>query len=242
MSTTTYLVLDIETVPDPQLFSPPDPAAASERPERAFPPLFACQVVVIGGLWLGEDLSAKRLGVLGEDADESVMLAEFAGFMDTNRPHLVTWNGRGFDLPVLALRSLRQGLSWPWYYRERDYRYRYSDEGHLDLGDFLADHGAGRMTSLDGAARLIGLPGKDGIDGSQVEGLWSSGQRETVRSYCLTDVLQTAFVFLRARLLAGRLDRAAYRRAAEALLAAVASDPRVARLAERVDRARLLLL
>ena len=49
---------------------------------------------------------------------------------------------------MLALRSMRHGLSWPWYYRDRDYRYRYSEEGHLDLCDFLSDHGAARMTSL----------------------------------------------------------------------------------------------
>jgi predicted PolB exonuclease-like 3'-5' exonuclease len=239
-ATATYLVLDIETVPDPELFTPPEPTA-TERPERVFPPLFACQPVVIGALWLDQELQPRQLAVLGQGQDEAAMLAEFAGFMTGHRPHLVTWNGRGFDLPVLTLRSLRHGLSWPWYYRERDYRYRYSDEGHLDLGDFLSDHGAGRMTSLDGAARLIGLPGKDGIDGSQVEGLWSSGQVDSVRNYCLTDVVQTAFLFLRSRLLVGQLDRAAYRRVAEALLFMTIADPRVARLAERADRARLLL-
>ena len=136
------------------------------------------------------------------------MLGDFAEFMASRQPHLVTWNGRGFDLPVLTLRSLRHGLSWPWYYQERDYRYRYSEQGHLDLCDFLSDHGAARMTSLDGAARLIGLPGKDGVDGSQVEGLFHAGQIEALRRYCLHDVTQTAFLFLRYRLLVGQLDRA----------------------------------
>ncbi len=239
MSTTTYLVLDIETVPDRQLYTPPDPPPEGDR---FFPPLYACQPVVIGAMWLGADLTVTRLQTLGQGSDEVSMLDEFSAFMDTHRPHLVTWNGRGFDLPVLALRSLRHGLAWPWYYRERDYRYRYSGEGHLDLGDFLADHGAARMTSLDGAARLIGLPGKDGMDGSQVEGLWTAGQIDPVQRYCLTDVSQTAFLFLRARLLMGQLDRASYRHAAEAMLTAVEADPRVSDLAAKADRARLLLL
>jgi 3'-5' exonuclease len=234
---TTYLVLDIETIPDRDLFAPPEPAPGADRP---FPPLYACRPVVIGVLWLDSDLALKRLGTFGENKDEAGMLHDFAEFMASRRPHLVTWNGRSFDLPVLALRSLRHGLSWPWYYRDRDYRYRYSEEGHLDLCDFLSDHGAARMTSLDGAARLIGLPGKDTVDGSQVEGLYHAGQLEALRRYCLEDVAQTAFLFLRYRLLVGQLDRAGYRRAAEGLLAGVAANARVARLADTVDRARLL--
>ena len=135
------------------------------------------------------------------------------------------------------------GLTWPWYYRERDYRYRYSEDGHLDLCDFLSDHGAARMTSLDGAARLIGLPGKgkDGIDGSQVEGLFQAGQLEALRRYCLSDVTQTAFLFLRSRLLVGQLGRAEYQQAAGGLLSAISANPRVADLVAGVDRDRLLL-
>jgi predicted PolB exonuclease-like 3'-5' exonuclease len=232
------------------LWTPPPAAPGqTERPERAaFPPLYACQPVVIGVMWLEEDLSLRRLGTIGEGKDEAGMLSDFADFMDRQRPQLVTWNGRGFDLPVLLLRTLALGLTWPWYYRDRDYRYRYSESGHLDLCDFLSDHGAGRMTSLDGAARLIGLPGKGhgqggqgGIDGSQVEALFQAGEFETLRRYCLSDVTQTAFLFLRSRLLVGQINRAEYRKAAEALLTAVAADPRVQSLAGDADRQRLVL-
>jgi predicted PolB exonuclease-like 3'-5' exonuclease len=234
----TYLVLDIETVPDEDVYTPPEPLPGSERP---FPPLYACKPVVIGVMWLDETLACKRMGTIGEGKDEAGMLADFAEFMTKWKPHIVTWNGRGFDLPVLLLRALRHGVAFPWYYRERDYRYRYSEEGHLDLGDFLSDHGAARMTSLHGAARLCGLPGKDGLDGSQVEGLYNAGQIEALRQYCLSDVAQTAFVFLRYRLLVGTLDLESYRKAAAALLAAIETDGRLVRLATNVDRARLLL-
>ena len=238
MATPSTLVLDIETIPDRTLFAPPEPAPGGERP---FPPLYACRPVVIGVMWLDEGLALRRLGTFGEGKDEAGMLKDFADFMDSRRPQLVTWNGRGFDLPVLLLRSLALGLTWPWYYRERDYRYRYSEGGHLDLCDFLSDHGAARMTSLDGAARLIGMPGKDGIDGSQVEGLFHAGQLEALRHYCLSDVTQTAFLFLRSRLLVGQLGRAEYQKVASALLDAVGADPRVQRVAADVDRDRLLL-
>jgi predicted PolB exonuclease-like 3'-5' exonuclease len=238
MGTTTYLVLDIETIPDVELHTPPEPPPGQEK---AFPPLFACKPIVIGVLWLDENLVCKRMGTFGEGKDEAGMLADFADFMTKRKPHLVTWNGRSFDLPVLLLRALRHGVSFPWYYQERDYRYRYSQDGHLDLCDFLADHGAARMTSLSGAARLVGLPGKDGVDGSQVEGLYHAGQLEALRQYCLSDVVQTAFVFLRYRMLVGQLDRDGYRKAAGDLLAVVEADGRFARLTAGLDRDRLLL-
>jgi len=233
----THLVLDIETVPDGDLFSAPEPAPGAEK---AFPPLFACKPVVIGLLWLDQDFACKRIGTVGDGKDEAGMIADFAEFMISRRPHVVTWNGRSFDLPVLALRALRHGISLPWYYH-RDFQYRYTEEGHLDLCDALSSHGAARLTSLGAAARLIGLPGKDGLDGSQVEGLYQAGRIEVLRQYCLSDVAQTAFLFLRYRLLAGQLLLPDYRRAAAALLTALEQDQRLRRLVERLDRPRLLL-
>ncbi len=238
MTALTYLVLDIETIPDADLYSPAQPSPGTER---SFPPIFACKPVVIGVMWLDENLACKKIGTIGEGKDEGPMLADFAEFMARWEPTLVTWNGRGFDLPVLMLRSLRYGVSAPWYYRKSGYRYRYSTERHVDLCDVLADHGATRMTSLHGAARLIGLPGKEGVDGSQVEALYRTGQIEALRGYCLSDVAQTAFLFLRFRLLAGLLDRPAYTQAASALLDIIAADPRLGVLAGHVDRPRLLL-
>jgi len=237
-SGTTYLILDIETIPDRELFTPPEPAAGVER---AFPPLYACRPIVLGVMWLDENMACKRIGTFGEAKDEAGMMSDFADFMGKWKPNLVTWNGRGFDLPVLALRALRHGLAFGWYYRGAGYSYRYSEEGHLDLCDVLSDHGAARMTSLDGAARVIGLPGKDGVDGSQVEGLFLAGQIESLRHYCLSDVAQTAFLFLRYRLVAGDIDRDHYRRAATGLLETLQTDGRFGRLIEGVDRRRLLL-
>jgi 3'-5' exonuclease len=238
MTATTHLVLDIETIPDAELYTPAQPSPGTER---TFPPIFACKPVVIGVMWLDENLVCKKTGTIGEGKDEGGMLADFAEFMAKWKPTIVTWNGRGFDLPVLMLRSLRYGVSAPWYYQNRDYRYRYSNEGHLDLCDVLADHGATRMTSLHGAARLIGLPGKDGVDGSQVEAMYRTGQIDALRGYCLSDVAQTAFLFLRYRLLSGLLDRTSYTAAATHLLSAVSADQRLASLVARIERARLLL-
>ena len=233
-----YLVLDLETVPDLARWNRPETPHGVEAP---FPPTWAHRIIVVGCLWLGDDYRLRRMGVVGElEDDERHVLSELSRFVGRAKPVLVTYNGRSFDLPVIALRSLCHGVPMGWYYRDRGVRYRYSEEGHLDLCDWLADHGATRAGSLDAVARLIGLPGKIGVDGSQVEGLYRAGHLDRVRSYCLADVVQTTFVFLRFRLLQGNLEPSAYRAAAEALLAALAAEPRVKDVIAAIDRVQLL--
>jgi 3'-5' exonuclease len=178
---------------------------------------------------------------VGDAEDEGEMLRSFSEFVGKHKPHLVTWNGRGFDLPVIALRALHHGVQLPWYYRDKDFRYRFSESGHFDLCDSLSDYGAASKTSLAGAAKLIGLPGKDGVDGSQVEGMYQAGQIEEIKAYCLSDVVQTAFVFLRYKLLVGAIDKATYRNAARGLWETLATDARFSKLVENTDLARLML-
>jgi 3'-5' exonuclease len=243
--TTEYLVLDIETVPDSERWHPPDDA------QVAFPPAWAHRIVVIGCLWLDHGYRLKRFGVLGEpaaagtptgsgDQRERALLGDFSRLVGKNRPLLVTYNGRGFDLPVIALRALCHGVSLAWYYREKNVRSRYSEEGHLDLCDWLADHGATRSGSLDAVARLIGLPGKTGVDGSQVDGLYRAGQMEAIQRYCLSDVAQTALLFLRFRLLQGSLAPDQYLASTTALLDALAADGRVGDVIAGIDRPHLI--
>ena len=252
-----YLILDIETVPDTDRWQRPDAS------EPAFPPTWAHRIIAIGCLWLGHDYQLKRFGVVGEagqasetseasdagpesawessaDHRERHLLAEFSRWVGRARPVLVTYNGRSFDLPVIVMRSLCHAIALPWYYRDRDVRYRYSAEGHLDLCDWLADHGAARAGKLDAIARLIGLPGKLGVDGSQVEGLYRAGQLPAIERYCLADVAQTALLLLRFRLLQGQLAPELYRARAAALLDALAGDGRVSELFGQLHRDRLL--
>jgi len=232
-----YLVLDIETVPDPVLYERPELGTGVERP---FPPLYCHRTIVLGAIWLDTAYRLKRIGVFGEGKDERGLLQDFSQFVARHHPDLVTYNGRSFDLPVIALRSLRHGVPMSWYYQGR-LRHRYSEDGHIDLCDMLTDHGATRATSLDAMARLIGLPGKVGVDGSQVEGLFNAGQLSAIKSYCLTDVAQTALLFLRFRLLQGILDQERYRQLASELVDALRDDGRLAPLVEAIDGDRLLL-
>jgi predicted PolB exonuclease-like 3'-5' exonuclease len=240
-----YLILDIETVPDTERWVRPE----TPHGEPAFPPTWAHRIIVVGCLWLDHGYRLKRFGVIGEketgiagslDDRERHLLEDFSRFVGRARPVLVTYNGRSFDLPVIVMRSLCHAISLPWYYRDRDIRYRYSAEGHLDLCDWLADHGATRAGKLDAIARLIGLPGKIGVDGSQVEGLYHAGQIESIQKYCLADVAQTALLFLRFRLLQGQLTPEAYRERTHALLDALAADGRIAEVVDRLSREHLI--
>ncbi len=237
MSTTrSYLVLDIETVIDPGL---PISAKLEQQPP-SLPPSPHHQVVTIGVLWMDASYKPIKLGVVGEGKAEPEVLADFVRFVEERKPDLVTWNGRGFDLPVIVARCLRYAISFKHYFQSHDVRYRYSAQGHFDLMDFMSDYGATRAVSLDTMAKLIGLPGKVGVDGKDVGPLVHAGRIGDVYAYCLCDVVQTAGLFLRVELLRGRLDAEGYRVAMQQLIELMEADGRVAPVLQGLDRARLL--
>lgn len=237
----SFLILDIETVPDSDL--------VWDAAVDGFPPAPFHQVVALGVLWLDGDHQLQKLGAFGgeEDAppDESKVLQEFADFIGKRHPTMVSFNGRRFDLPVLVNRMLKHGVPFPAYYAGRgagpDYRYRFSDEGHMDLAEVLTDYGASRMPSLTALAQLVGMPGKMDVDGSKVQSMFEHGRFAEIRDYCLHDVVQTTFVFLRTELLRGRLTQAEYRERARALWDALEQDRRALPVLQRANRTRALL-
>ncbi len=232
--TTSFLVLDIETILDPEL-----PILSGDAERLPSPPHH--QVVVIGALLFDAEYEVKHINVSGEFEDEAGILEDFARMMEERRPTLVTFNGRGFDLPVIATRCLRYGIPFRHYYRSRDVRYRFSPDGHLDLMDYVADFGATKPSKLDIVAKLCGMPGKVGIEGKDVAPLVHAGRIQEVRNYCLCDVAQTAGVFLRVQLVRGEIDRERYLASMRSLIALIKSDARLAPVAEALDERRLLL-
>jgi len=233
--TQPYLVLDIETVLDAEL--PIVPAGDTER--LPAPPHH--RVVVIGALFLDANYEVKRLGLVGDSKDEAGMLRDFAKLLEERRPCLVTFNGRSFDMPVIATRCLRHGIPLRHYYRSRDVRYRFTADGHLDLMDYVADFGAAKSSRLDVIAKLCGMPGKVGVDGKDVGPMVHAGRLAEVRAYCLCDVAQTAGVFLRVQYLRGEIEREAYLTAMRGLLTLIRSDERLAPVAAALNEPRLLL-
>ena len=134
------------------------------------------------------------------------------GWLHYGRPSFVTFNGRGYDLPVLELAAYRYGISIPEWFnvQARSYeqsRNRFNTQAHIDMMDLFSNFGAARMTGgLNLLANLIGKPGKTGIDGSKVQDMYAAGQVEEINDYCRCDVLDTYFVFLRSRVLLGVLS------------------------------------
>jgi predicted PolB exonuclease-like 3'-5' exonuclease len=152
---------------------------------------------------------------LGEpDSPEEELLRRFFDGIERFVPTLVSWNGSGFDLPVIHYRSLLHGVAAPRYWDtggdDRDFRWnnylnRYH-ERHTDLMDVLAAYQPRAAVRLDEVATLLGFPGKMGMDGSQVWETFLAGGIEAIRNYCETDVLNTYLVYLRFQLLRGQLD------------------------------------
>ena len=227
-----YLVFDIETRVDKDLvkevYDPENSLTLEQAYDTArdqilgqsgqksdfFPVPFHIPIA-ISTLQADEKYRIRALGCFGSDKySEFEMVSRFWQSFE-NAQTLVTFNGRGFDLPVLETRALKHGLSLPRYFAtgqtKNTYRgSRYSDAYHIDLCDFLSNFGAYQRNSLNLWAKLIGLPGKYTIAGEDVEYLFRQGRQKEVNQYCMTDVLQTYLLFLRVELLRGKLEKTAY--------------------------------
>ncbi|MDB6083267.1 MAG: Polysaccharide biosynthesis protein [Gammaproteobacteria bacterium] len=154
---------------------------------------------------------------LGEESStEKDLIERFFDGLDKFTPDLVSWNGAGFDLPVLHYRSLLHSLTAARYWEtgDGDSSFRYSNYlsrfhwRHMDLMDVLSGFQGRGRASLDDVATLLGFPGKIGMHGSQVWEVFKQGGLGRIRDYCETDVLNTYLVYLRFQLLRGHLNPA----------------------------------
>ena len=151
---------------------------------------------------------------LGEpDSSEADLVRRFFDGIERHSPTLVSWNGSGFDLPVLHYRALRHGVQAHRYWElgDEDPAFRWNNYlsrfhwRHVDLMDVLSGYqGRGRV-GLDPMAQLLGLPGKLGMTGEDVWEAHLAGRSAEIRHYCETDVINTYLVYLRFELMRGRL-------------------------------------
>ncbi len=236
----TRLVFDIETVPDVELgrrlhnlegLSDAQVAKAMFAVRRQesggdFLPLEQHKVVAISCvLRTHEQLKVWSLGDLA--SSEAELITRFFEGVDKYTPDLVSWNGSGFDMPVLHYRALKAGVSAPRYWEtgEEDSSFRYNNYlsryhwRHLDLMDVLSSFQGRARASLSDMATLLGLPGKLGFSGAQVWDAVLEGKLAAVRDYCETDVLNTYLILLRFELFRGRLDAGGYAEELERLRA-----------------------
>jgi predicted PolB exonuclease-like 3'-5' exonuclease len=144
--------------------------------------------------------------IVGDEAD---ILQKFWSFFSKRETCVVTWNGRGFDLPVLLHRSLIHKINAGGWFQSADryggYQYRYSADRHCDLMDQMSDYGASTKVGLDMVAKALGLPGKQEVTGADVADLYAAGRLQDIAAYCETDVLNLYGVYLRWCLMTGRL-------------------------------------
>jgi len=152
------------------------------------------------------------------ESDEQDLLQRFFSGIERYTPRLVSWNGSGFDLPVIHYRSLLYPINAAHYWEngQNDTSFRYNNylsrfhERHTDLMDVLAAYQPRASAPLDEIAGLCGFPGKMGMSGAKVWDAYQQGQIKEIRDYCETDVLNTYLVFLNFERSRGNLDQTQY--------------------------------
>jgi predicted PolB exonuclease-like 3'-5' exonuclease len=214
------LVFDIESIPDIAGLralrdDPPGDTDAQVyerwRQERAeknqadFMPLHLQRILVISCVFRNAEGIKVHSFVDRDNQSEGKVIQTFFNTLEKHVPQLVSWNGGGFDLPVLHYRGLRHGAvaGRYWDLGEDDREFKWNNYisryhmRHLDLMDLLAMYQPRANAPLDAMAKLCGFPGKLGMDGSQVYPAFLDGKLEEIRRYCETDVMNTYLLYCR---------------------------------------------
>lgn len=234
----TILVFDIETIPDVETgrklydlegLSDQDTAMALFALRRAkvgndFLPHYLQKIVAIS-LVLSDTKDLKVWSLGEETSDEKELITRFFTGIDKHIPTLISWNGSGFDLPVLHYRALLHGISAPSYWEtgEQQPAFRWNNYlnrfhyRHLDLMDVLAAYQNKAFAPLDDIASMLGFPGKMGMSGAHVWDQYQAGNLKAIRDYCETDVLNTYCVYLRFEQMRGSITAGEYRQALDRL-------------------------
>lgn len=227
----SVLVFDIETVPDVTSarrlhgfdnLQDKDVSLAMNALQRQkngseFLPHYLQKIVAIS-LVLEKQDAVKVWSLGNESSNEAELIERFFHGIEKYTPTLVSWNGSGFDLPVLHYRALMHGVRAPKYWDngEHDQSFKWNNYlsrfhyRHLDLMDVLAGYQNKAYAPLDDIAVLSGFPGKMGMSGSKVWDYYQTGDLKSIRDYCETDVLNTYGVYLRFQHMRGMLDDVQY--------------------------------
>ncbi len=214
------LVFDIESIPDVAGLRAmrDDPAEATdgqvfaawvqERKDKGqsdFVPLHLQRILVISCVFRNAEGLRVHSFVDRDGSSEGKVIQTFFNTIEKHVPQLVSWNGGGFDLPVLNYRGLKHGVVADKYWDlgddDREFKWnnyisRYHMR-HLDLMDLLAMYQPRGAAPLDAMAKLCGFPGKLGMDGSQVYPAYLDGKLDEIRRYCETDVMNTYLLYCR---------------------------------------------
>lgn len=225
MTAQPILVFDIETIPDlttgkrlyPNLQGLSDDDALTalmaireSEAGNAFMKLPLHKIACLSFLWVDLEngkFSLKSLS-LNEYSEKEILTTFFRAFDKTPMPILVSWNGTGFDIPVILYRALHHKLSAPKLFNDNgknSYTSRYGTM-NMDLMDKLSLHNYAYKQSLNVVSALCGIAGKGDVDGSQVVPMVQNSEWEKLATYCESDVLNTWLIYLRHQLLLGKIN------------------------------------
>lgn len=215
--TAPILAFDIETIPDVaglrRLHNLPDTLGDSDvveivqrllRQKRGndFFPLHLHRVATISCVlqqFNCTNIQPLQIFSLPRDNDnlksEEKAIHQFFELIEEHKPTLISWNGSGFDLPVLHYRAMIHRQQAATYWRN-SYLNRYQ-EHHTDLMDVLAMYQVRAFAPLNEIAVLCGFPGKIGIGGAGVWAAWQKGDIDGIRRYCEVDSLLTYLLYVR---------------------------------------------
>ena len=242
----TVLVFDIETIPDVALGRRtygleglPDSEVAKamfarqrQQTGSEFLPHEMHRVAAISCVMRSRD--GLKVWSLGEaDSDEGELIRRFFDGIEKFSPDLVSWNGAGFDLPVLHYRAMLHSVQAPRYWEmgDEDQSFRWNNYlsryhwRHLDLMDVLSGFQGRARASLSDMAELLGFPGKLGFSGAKVWDAYQAGDIVGIRNYCETDVLNTWLVYLRFQLMRGKLSAEEHAEEVSRVRALLAASP-----------------
>tara|TARA_B110000438_G_scaffold1665_1_gene1666 strand:- start:265 stop:1038 length:774 start_codon:yes stop_codon:yes gene_type:complete len=202
-----------------------------QKTNSEFLPLHQHKIVAISVALRNKD-TFKVWSLGDEEAPESEIVQRFFDGIQKYTPDLLSWNGVGFDLPVLHYRALKHKIQAPKYWDSGkiDNNFRYNNylsrfhARHIDLMDVISGYQMKARASLDQIAIMLGYPGKLGMSGNKVWPCWLKGEITAIRNYCETDVINTYLVYLSFEFMRGNLTESALQEEFNLVRASLASD------------------
>ena len=157
-------------------------------------------------LWLPRDVSNPA------HCSEASIVGTFLQSIGKYKPQLVGFNSRASDLKILFQRALVNGITAKDFCKRPDKPWEGVDyfardnEANIDLIEILGGWSMKGSPSLNEIAVLSGIPGKIGVCGDDVAGMWLGGKWKEIVQYNCFDALTTYLVWLRMAHLGGFVD------------------------------------
>ena len=203
-----FLILDIETIPRDDLPNSLDDEVAKkvqqrvertgDDPEdaesliRSVSPFFG-RVLCIG-MRLYDEMSGEHKDRVICEEDEKATLLKFAEIINHSNSRglkFIHYNGLGFDIPFLIIRSAHHGIK----IENRKFRNlrRFTYDNHIDLMMFLSGWSTYNAVSLDIVCQSFGIPSpKEGeVKGDSVATAYNDGEIDLGNEYVMRDVEAT---------------------------------------------------